>query len=861
VVALLQKPRVNGNLIAKFHEILLLDAFIDHLLSVCKHEMSKQSSPMLEKEYAFVSEVRKVFDLPDDQYPASQDWFEFPCTWDLVTLGRLYIFEDYICFADLGKFNVFKICFDDVTSVNLASLVLDYGIEISFEPSGQTVNLSDKSSPVKSPVKLKTFSWDLTDRRSRESWQKLTFVERLNLSYLRDLAHSIMLNRLVSLGKMKPNTSLVPSYSVSDIDKYRLMFEHSHKMTVSVIEYDSGGFFSSLAAKFKPKTSQLLVMEQCARCESLLDAPALFPPSSSAYPPVRVVLYDLRKTDVEPWMIQDRRVYKFDYKATRHEVDEKLEDSIDFETRRVIGGANELVLDIQLSSDAPGGFEIVFKLKSSNKIRAKVCAEPFDFRNEEEDPAEQQTRALHVFELVSTACLAGNPDVLSPEAHRLLSLKVLGNTRPQNLADSANHGIRVVLNSPWQLQNLWQPPVFKLSVFFSSTFTDTKRERAVIMESILPKLSQRGKQTGVQCVFTDMRWGVLDQNTVHQDTWDVCDREIRRSERESCDIFFVSLQSEKYGYMPLPKYLPSSAAAAVSAIEDEHVRKLFSAWYKQDLNDPDARFNLLPLSNIDDKPFWQLALPVLRQALSGIVFDEPAGLVVGRAVTEWEFFRASEIGARDRMFWFKREFDFEEAEGKYWKDVWQSKGAKQNYNFFCDASERSRLDSLWRRMHLALGPNVKEYRPRYSKEYINENGQEIHSPPLSTDFSKDAEQLLSDAMERVIAQKQRWFARAGGLIPNFQDPLFAQSNCTRNAELITEMLFHSEMARRICSTFWRGPAVHAEARSLERIAQDIVDIINKPFDTRLTAKNDVMSPVIALVGSPCSGKSAVMARV
>lgn len=862
MISLLQKPRVPGNAMAKFHEILLIDAFIDLLLSICKHELSKLPSPTLERDNAYVSEIRKIFDLPDDQCPAAQDWFEFPCTWDLITLGRLYIFADYICFVDLAKFNSFKIFFDDVTSVHSTSLVLDCGIEISFEPSGQTINVSDHASPVKSPLKLKTFSWDLTDRKSRESWQKLTFAEKFNLSYLRDTAHSILSSRLISLGKIKPDAPLLPSLSDSETDKYRLMFEHSHKMIVCVTEFDSGGFFSSLAAKFKPKTAQILVMEQCVRCESLLHMSTLFPPSTSVYPPVRLVLYDLRKTDIEQWMIQDHRFYKFDYKSTRHVVDDKLEDSIDFETRRVIGVANELVLDIQLSSDAPGGFEIVFKLKSSNKIRAKVCVETSDFRNAEEDVDEKQTRALHVFELLATACMAGNPDILSPDAHRLLCLKVLGSARPQNLAASANHQIRVVLNSPWQLQNLWQSPTFKLSVFFSSTFTDTKRERSVIMEKILPKLSQRGKEMGVQCVFTDMRWGVLDQNTVHQDTWEVCDREIRRSERESCDIFFVSLQSEKYGYMPLPKYLPSSVASVISSIDDEHVRKLFATWYKQDLNDPDARFHLQPMSNIDDKPYWQIALPVLRQSLSGTAFDERAGLIVGRAVTEWEFLRASEIGSRDRMFWFKRDFEFEQVDGKYWKDVWQSKGGKQNFNFFCDISEKSKLDSLWMRMHSALGPNFKEYRPKYSKEYIDENGQEIHSPPLSTDFCKDAEQLLSDAMERVVAQKQRWFARAGGLIPNFQDPLFLQSNCTRNADIITEMLFHSEMARRICSTFWYGPGVvNPENHSLESIAQSIVDIVNKPFDTRLTAKNDVMSPVVALIAPPCSGKSAVMARV
>jgi hypothetical protein len=864
VRAALRDPGAPGNWIGRIHEMLLTDAVVVHLLSVSEYQMLKQNSANTEANNSDIEHIRKTFDLSEDQVPAQDDGFMFPCTLNIVTLGRLYIFENFLCFVDLGKFTAFKIFFEDVTSVVPTSLLLDHGIEIFFNPSEQTLDISNQSSPqpLKSPVKLKTFSWDLTDRRSRESWQALSLSQKFDVSYMRDQAHSVMSTRLISMGKMRPAAFATPAYSDSEKDRYRHMFELSHKLIVDVVEFDSGilGFLSI----FKPKTGQLLVMEQCNRCDELLRAtPPPSPPSPSSYPPIRLVLYDMRQSDTESWTDDaGYRVHKFDYKATRRVVDNKLEDTIDFDTRREIGKADDLVLDIQLSSDAPGGFVIMFKLKSSNKTRAVLRAETADFRCADEDSSEKITRALHAFELIATACLAGNPDVLSPSAHRLLRLKVLGCARPQNLGISANYRLRYMLNTPWQLQNLWQPPTFKLSVFFSSTFTDTKRERGVIMETVLPQLSKRGQEMGVQCVFTDMRWGVLDQNTLDQDTWDVCDREIRRSERESCDIFFVSLQSEKYGYMPLPKCLPSSVASAVQMIDNEHVRKLFATWYKQDLNDvPEARFHLQPLSDINDKPYWNVALPVLRHYLSGLVFDAPGGLILGRSVTEWEFFRASQIGSRDRMFWFKREFDFEQDdEGKHWKDKWKKGNA--NKDFFRDASERGKLEALWRRMHLDLGPNFREYRPKYSKEYIDEQGQAITSTPLSTDFSKDIDVLLRDAMERVIAQKHRWTTRAGGLIPNFQDPLFRESNCTKSAELISEMLFHGEMARRICSAFWRGSgATDPDNCSIETLAQSVVAAVKTPFDTRLTGKSDVMSPVVAVIGPPCSGKTAIMARV
>jgi len=59
--------------------------------------------------------------------------------------------------------------------------------------------------------------------------------------------------------------------------------------------------------------------------------------------------------------------------------------------------------------------------------------------------------------------------------------------------------------------------------------------------------------------------------------------------------------------------------------------------------------------------------------------------------------------------------------------------------------------------------------------------------------------------------------RAGGLIPNFQNPIFQESYCSRNAKMISEMLFHSESARRICKKFWQGPSVDPNGISLEAL--------------------------------------------
>lgn len=855
--------------IDKFHEILLIDAFVDRLVSRAHESLKKPDLPQ-------VVAARQMFSGLESQRPAAEEGFVFPCTFGHFTPGKLYIFTNYICWKSSVNHESFQICFDDVTeaktlSSSSVSTFGKIGFEISFQPSAKTLFHTDK---FESPVVLHNFNLDL------DSIHNVSIAKFFDITRMRDLALKVVLSRMEYMGKGVHDDSSLPSASspikqsrgadsVSDDDK-RMMFEFSHKLIVSVFEFEkSGGFFSSLTSSFKFFNSgskkQLLVIEQCDRCGSLLPdtlnqsvnlAQSSSPPPP---PPVCLVLYDLRESDTT--LLQDAQgnpVYEFDYKSTRTK---DLKDAIDFSSRREIGFASDLELDVQSSqvdsayAGAAGDFVIVFKSKSSN-ARVVIGAEIAEFSVE--DSSATATRALHAFEMIATACLAGNPDILSPLAHQLLCVKVLGSARPENLGVSANGALRWITNAPRRLCNLWQPPTFKLSIFFSSTFTDTKRERAVIMNEIFPRLSERGQALGVQCVFTDMRWGVVDQNTLDQDTWDVCDAEIHRSERESCDIFFVSLQSEKYGYMPLPKQLPSSFAYHVSTLP-EHVRKLFAAWYKQDLNDtPQARYHLQPLTDINDKPYWKVALPVLSQYLSGLKFDEP-DLIVGRAVTEWEFRRATQIGSRNRMFWFKREFQAEKADdGHFWKDT-QGKG-KPNERFFCPPDERSKLDSLWGEMHAALGPNFLLYRPKFSEGFADKDkdGNTIQSPPpLESNFAKDAERLLGAAMDRVIAQKQRWSARAGGLIPKF-----GASSCTSNAELISEMLFHSEMARRICSAWWPGPSVvHSDDNILDHVVDKIVQVVNLKYNSASTGNIAVMSPVIALVGRPCSGKTAVMARV
>ena len=102
----------------------------------------------------------------------------------------------------------------------------------------------------------------------------------------------------------------------------------------------------------------------------------------------------------------------------------------------------------------------------------------------------------------------------------------------------------------------WAPVRSILLIFISSTFTDTQFERNILKEKILPDLRNEGKRRyNIDVTIVDMRWGVRDENTCSQMTWEYCYREIDRCCKRSSGLFMLSLQSDKYGYRPLPRVI------------------------------------------------------------------------------------------------------------------------------------------------------------------------------------------------------------------------------------------------------------------------------------------------------------------
>ena len=327
---------------------------------------------------------------------------------------------------------------------------------------------------------------------------------------------------------------------------------------------------------------------------------------------------------------------------------------------------------------------------------------------------------------------------------------------------------------------IWRQPSDKLAVFISSTFTDTDRERNVLLEKILPDVRAEGRAAGIEVVFVDMRFGVRDENTLDHQTWIACKRELERCHRESAGIFFLSLQGDKYGYRPLPRALSRDVAevALAGGKKNEEEEKedgkgaelLFREWYSLDSNAGDrGQFILKTLPSLGDAEYWDVALPGLRDGcLSGVEFGEGTELLVGQSVTEWEARYALSLpGAAERSHWLHRTLDGGSASGLGWLDDGMSE----------------RLVPLKEHMRRHMQGRVEDASVPVASYVAKDDAWTA----FLSDFETRARGLFRREMARVLAAKRQWAIDGCGV-----------GIC---GEDLAEVLHHAQWACQKCCDF------------------------------------------------------------
>jgi molecular chaperone DnaK (HSP70)/GTPase SAR1 family protein len=391
-------------------------------------------------------------------------------------------------------------------------------------------------------------------------------------------------------------------------------------------------------------------------------------------------------------------------------------------------------------------------------------------------------------------------------------------------------------NSTYPIEK-WKRKSGKLMTFVSSTFTDTQREREYLMQELLPKLREFASSFSLEVTFVDMRWGVRDENTLDHLTWIACEKEILRCYEESMGLFFLSLQSQKYGYCPLPKYISSVAydSCIVGKISDEDQR-LFDHWYLYDSNSlPSGHYVLRNLSSLNDNYYWKDVFPKLIKILNGINFrlgeipndavtSTAEELKIGCSVTEYETRLASSFAKYDRtrLAWMCRKL----------QDIQQSE-FDHKWRFYDDTLDdddrKNKLEALYSHMGDVYDGDYSKRKTYQSSSYEDFL---LNSPQWTSQFSQwkaYVDSLFFDTLKGAIDYQTKWKENGCGLgLPG------------KEAD---EMFHHYEWAYAKCRGFYRRE-----------------ELLTSAFQT-LGSKVIGGGLRLAIIGQSGCGKTAFMSKL
>jgi energy-coupling factor transporter ATP-binding protein EcfA2 len=259
-------------------------------------------------------------------------------------------------------------------------------------------------------------------------------------------------------------------------------------------------------------------------------------------------------------------------------------------------------------------------------------------------------------------------------------------------------------------------------------------------------------------MFFYINRGVRDENTKDQNTWIACRNEIERCKNYSDGLFFLSLQGDKYGYKPLPKFMSKKILDKLifnNTEIDEDIKNIAKLNYILDSNSrPCSCYVLKILEDVNDNEYWNNTHPNLIKTIHHAsitnfsddneeVSDLDNDLLVDRSVTEYEIkYALQDEDSKQRIKWIHRHF--------------QDEQIKENW--ICDSTNDEQrkvdIDNLKKYMNNNLdSSNVKEFSNLTVASYLKNDEK-------CQDYLKNWEnyttEMLFDELSSVVTKKNEW---------------------------------------------------------------------------------------------------------
>ncbi|KAH3692060.1 hypothetical protein DPMN_194937 [Dreissena polymorpha] len=358
------------------------------------------------------------------------------------------------------------------------------------------------------------------------------------------------------------------------------------------------------------------------------------------------------------------------------------------------------------------------------------------------------------------------------------------------------------------------PPSAKIvRIFTSSTFTDTKHERNMLMREAYPKIKEHCRNFGYEFQVVDMRWGVRDEATDDHMGTELCLRELRLYQKLSTGPSFVSLLSHKYGYIAFPRViLADEFESLMVQVEDPATIRLFRKWYSRDDNAVPPAYILASIStHLPDfiskdknrqkvaKEEWWKESELMQDALESAatrVFDPETARKYIISVTETEveegLLKAEDSIARQAI-WLRRNIeDIDCQESSYALSRFtECLGAQEKV----EKAHRMLRELKEHRMERRLNPDQFFH---YNVHWVGREGIE---PETSEEHRKYLARLCKDFTDNMISMVTQAIRKRKLL----------------HDRLTEECLQHIRLCQAKCAEF------HGRTETLERIKSYLLD--------------------------------------
>ncbi len=144
-------------------------------------------------------------------------------------------------------------------------------------------------------------------------------------------------------------------------------------------------------------------------------------------------------------------------------------------------------------------------------------------------------------------------------------------------------------------------------IFVSSTFADLKAERDALQRDVFPRLRELCERHGARFQAIDLRWGVSEEASLDHRAIPICLTEIARCQRVTPRPNFIVLLGDRYGWRPLPPEIPADDFQEIERKAEAAGKKaLLGEWYERDDNAVPAVYCLKPRAGrYEDFETWE----------------------------------------------------------------------------------------------------------------------------------------------------------------------------------------------------------------------------------------------------------------